>query len=178
MLKGEKPTSRDPVCTVYMTVSWGGGGVMQCNNDCKYYREQVMQHPQGLINLLSYEDAADIVVSALIAGRPEPNPLENPTAGQKIKGHIFLACDDQPTTRHDICEVALGHPFHGWKKMPQFEMTGQCRDQSGAKRLYDSSSTREALGWQPKWASFEEYFDRQIAETRGKMMEEEGATAA
>ena len=156
----------------------GGGGVMQCNNDCKYYREQVMQHPQGLINLLSYEDAADIVVSALIAGRPEPNPLENPTAGQKIKGHIFLACDDQPTTRHDICEVALGHPFHGWKKMPQFEMTGQCRDQSGAKRLYDSRSTREALGWQPKWASFEEYFDRQIAETRGKMMEEEGATAA
>lgn len=137
-----------------------------------------MQHPQGLINLLSYEDAADIVVSALVKGRPEPNPLDNPSGGQKIKGHIFLACDDQPTTRRDICEIALKHPFHGWKKMPEFEVTGQCRGQSGAKRLYDSSRTREVLQWQPKWKSFMEYFERRVAEAREMQGDEAVAAAA
>lgn len=49
--------------------------------------------PDGLIGLVSYEDAAGSVVSVLSADRA------------KVAGEIFLICDGQEQSRQDICKV-------------------------------------------------------------------------
>lgn len=48
----------------------------------------------GLIGLVSYEDAAGSVVAVLSADRA------------KVAGEIFLICDGKEQTRKDICEVS------------------------------------------------------------------------
>jgi nucleoside-diphosphate-sugar epimerase len=50
--------------------------------------------PDGLIGLVSYDDAAGSVLSALSADK------------DKVAGEIFLICDGQEQSREDICKVA------------------------------------------------------------------------
>eukprot|EP00466_Bigelowiella_natans_P015912 jgi/Bigna1/34229/e_gw1.4.106.1 len=106
-------------------------------------RAQVSGSPEGLINLIHYDDAAELVVSAL-------------EAKEAARGSIFLGSDDKPVTRQQICEAALSHPSYGSKfQMPTFTA------QFGAKgKRYDNSATRETLKWQPKFKSFDEFMSQ------------------
>jgi len=109
-------------------------------------RAQVSGSPDGLINLIHYDDAADLVVRAL-------------EAGEEARGRIFLGSDNQPVTRQQICEAAMRHPSYAAKfQMPTFTA------QFGSKgKKYDNSKTREALNWEPKYASFDEFMDQDAA---------------
>ncbi|GAB5360370.1 hypothetical protein AAMO2058_000621700 [Amorphochlora amoebiformis] len=105
-------------------------------------RGQVSGSPEGLINLIHYDDAADLVVAAL-------------KAGSASKGQVFLGVDDRPISRQEICEAAMRHPSYEAKfQMPTFTgMTG-----SLGKR-YDNTMTRQTLGWIPKYPSFDSFID-------------------
>lgn len=121
---------------------------------------QLNSNSEGLINLISYEDAAMAVVAALDAGLKKASAGEAGDAMPEIKGRVFLAADDEPTSRRTICELAMSHPRHSRKLMPKFLL-----DESpsgfagaGAKKVYDSSVTRRDLGWEPRHPSMDEYF--------------------
>mmetsp|Transcript_9357 Transcript_9357/g.14034 ORF Transcript_9357/g.14034 Transcript_9357/m.14034 type:complete len:352 (-) Transcript_9357:253-1308(-) len=105
-------------------------------------RGQVSGSPEGLINLIHYDDAASLVMTAL-------------KAGKKSEGQIFLGSDDKPMSRQEICEAAMRHPSYSARfQMPTF--TGIV----GSKgKRYDSKFTRDRLSWQPKYASFDDFID-------------------
>lgn len=121
---------------------------------------QLNHHSLGEINLISYEDAASAVVAALNAGLAETSGNEG---APQVKGEIFLAAGDEPITRRKICEVALTHPLYSRKKMPKFKGDDTPPEfaTTGAAKVYDSSVTRRTLGWEPRSASMEEYFERE-----------------
>lgn len=132
---------------------------------------QLNHHSQGMINLISYEDAATAVVAALNGGIAEAKGEEGAPG---VKGQIFLAAGDEPITRQKICEVALTHPLYGRKKMPKFkgDDTPPQFAVTGPSKVYDSSWTRRTLGWEPSSASMEEYFERdRLAEGELKVLE-------
>lgn len=109
-----------------------------------------------MINLLAYEDAASVVIAALEAGRRPPSTdSETSSPVPTIKGRVFLAADDEPTSRRRICELAMTHPCHAWKALPEFNSEGPG---AGATKVYDTSVTRRDLEWEPKYKSFTDYF--------------------
>lgn len=124
------------------------------------HARQLNSNSEGLINLISYEDAAMAVVAALDAGLKKASSGEGGEGTPEIKGRVFLAADDEPTSRRKICELAMLHPRHSRKLMPKFLL-----DESpsgfagaGATKVYDSAVTRRDLGWEPRHPSISEYF--------------------
>lgn len=114
---------------------------------------------------MSYEDAASAVVAALNAGIAEKKGEEG---APEVAGQVFLAAEDAPIGRQKICEIALSHPFCYTGKMPKFD--GDNDDplvqQTGPRKVYDSSKTRRVLGWAPKYSSMEQLF----TESKDKIM--------
>ena len=97
--------------------------------------------PDGIINLLHYDDAASSCMAALSVG---------PSV---VSGNIFLISDGNPTTRKGICESALKAKMYVDKTMPGF--SGGDSDPLG--KIYDGSVSNAALKWAPKYASFDEF---------------------
>ena len=64
--------------------------------------------PDGLIGLVSYEDAAGSALSVLSCDK------------SKVAGKVFLICDGKEQSREDICKAALGCQFYEDSKMPAF----------------------------------------------------------
>lgn len=90
----------------------------------------------GIVNLLHYEDAAGAAVAALLA-----------KAGSKKQ--VWLAADDEPLTREQICAAALQCETYHDCEAPTFIGEG------GPKgKVYDTSATRAALSWTPRIPSF------------------------
>jgi nucleoside-diphosphate-sugar epimerase len=90
-----------------------------------------------LLNMLHYEDAASAVICAILAG----------------KGEItYLVSDDEPVTREDICKAALESGLFPGAKMPTFKAETGPRG-----KTCDCSKTKNAIGWEPKYPSFQEY---------------------
>lgn len=106
---------------------------------------EVKGRPDGLINQIHYEDAAAAVVAALLRG---------------ASGEFYLAADDAPLTREQICRVALrAPPFHG-RVMPAFASFDRAdKGGPGTGKVVDASRTRAALGWKPKYATFEQFIE-------------------
>lgn len=113
---------------------------------------QLDSSPDGLINLLAYEDAASAVVAALEAAKNGDN---------NMSGRIFLAADSTPTSRRDICEQALRHPLHAGKTVPRF---AEGAAGAGASKIYDTSVTRRDLNWQPRYDAFGDFMSIKAAE--------------
>lgn len=102
----------------------------------------------GIVNLLHYDDAASACVAALRAGR-EVN-----------RGKTFLISDGRPTTRRGICESALkAKKYSGFVSggVPKFN-----GPEDGPRgKIYDGSKSDEALGWKPKYESFDAFMASQ-----------------
>uniref|UniRef100_A0A7S1N238 NAD(P)-binding domain-containing protein n=1 Tax=Eutreptiella gymnastica TaxID=73025 RepID=A0A7S1N238_9EUGL len=100
---------------------------------------QVKGRPDGLINMIAYEDAASCAVSVL---------------GTKGVGQeIFLVGDGVPITREDICKSARKLNSLADKPMPSFS-PGDGPSPDAGKR-YDCSKLHRMVDWQPRYSSFD-----------------------
>lgn len=93
--------------------------------------------PDGTINMLHYEDAASVCLKAL------ESPLRN---------EIYLASDDYPVSRREICEAALVSGLFPDASMPVFE-----EEAGPVTKKTDCKVTREKLNWTPKYPSFQSF---------------------
>ena len=64
---------------------------------------------------------------------------------------VYRAADDKPLTREQTCVEACWAPRFAGRKVPTF--TGS---DGGVGKVIDSSSTRAAIGWQPRYQTFGE----------------------
>ena len=95
------------------------------------------RRPDGLVNLIHYDDAARLCRRALLRGRA---------------GATYLGCDDQPISRAELVAAAVE-----WAGRGGDEAAPGCRFTASAGplgRRCDSAATRAELGWSPRWASF------------------------
>lgn len=97
--------------------------------------------PEGLINLVHYEDAASAVVSALEAKKPE----------------VYVISDGVPISRREICTAAVQSKHFAGKAMPTFEAPAELPMGGAHGKRLDASKARQQLGWRPKFGSFAEY---------------------
>jgi len=106
-----------------------------------YYLTQsaVAQRADSIINLLHYSDAAGCVVAALLRGRAEG-------------GALYIAADNDPLTRQQICNAALQNAQYAGAAAPAFTAT-----EGGRGKVYNTTATRRALDWQPLYPSFRDY---------------------
>ncbi|KAL3149562.1 hypothetical protein ABBQ32_002341 [Trebouxia sp. C0010 RCD-2024] len=90
------------------------------------------------VNLIHYEDAARLCVAAL-------------QSSSECRGRVFVGADSAPITFEDMMEAC-----HASGKFPgQVEFTGEETSKKG--KIMSNCQTREALNWQPKYPSFEEF---------------------
>jgi nucleoside-diphosphate-sugar epimerase len=114
-------------------------------------RGKVHGAPDGLINLVSYHDAARAVIAA----------LERP----QLRGETLLVVDNQPLSRREICEIARQHPLYSSYAMPAFvENQGSLNAQSSGKR-FDAHRSRAKLGeFKYDFESFAAFIDQVMSE--------------
>jgi hypothetical protein len=104
---------------------------------------EVAGAPDGIINLLHYEDAA---ASCLAAFRAGPSVCS---------GKIFLMSDGHPISRKGICESGLKAKLYKDYSMPVFA-GGECTALALGK-IYDGSESNRLLKFSPKYSSFDEF---------------------
>ncbi|KAJ1409776.1 hypothetical protein B484DRAFT_336557 [Ochromonadaceae sp. CCMP2298] len=103
--------------------------------------ETIDSNADGLVNMLHYEDAAAATLAVALS------------TGFSKK--IFLACDNEVTTREEICESAVASGLFPGSPMPAFA------SESGAPgKICDCSVSRGLLNWQPVYTSFRVYMRR------------------
>jgi nucleoside-diphosphate-sugar epimerase len=103
--------------------------------------KEVAGAPDGIINLLHYEDAA---ASCLAAFRAGPSVCS---------GKIFLMSDGHPISRKGICESALKAKEYKDYSMPIFA-GGGC---IASSKIYDGSESNRLLEFSPEYSSFDEF---------------------
>jgi nucleoside-diphosphate-sugar epimerase len=101
---------------------------------------EIVGGPDGIINLLHYEDAASACMAALLAG---------PQQQQRL----FLISDGNPMTRRQICEYALSAAVYKEKSMPMFAPAQEGKLFTIGK-VYDGSKSNQLLNWKPVYPSF------------------------
>lgn len=103
--------------------------------------------PNGVINLIHYDDAALCVTSALLSSG--------------LTDRVFLVSDGVPISRKDICLAALKNPAYSGLSCPEF--TGDAGLIDGKK--YNVSRVKSELKWKPEFESFavfmEEKYDQE-----------------
>ena len=105
---------------------WCGGGA-----------KEFPSKPDGLINLIHYEDAAEAVVTC----------LEAPGC---VRGEVFLVADGVPVSRQDIAAAAALHPRYR-DSSESVRFTGA---QGVDGKKYNCQKIRTKLGWKPKHESY------------------------
>jgi nucleoside-diphosphate-sugar epimerase len=104
--------------------------------------EDVMRRPDGIINLLHYDDAASACVAALT------------TSNDDAWGKVFLISDGNPMKREEICRTALQHVMYSSTCcMPKFVFNEN--DPKG--KIYDGSQGQNVLKWKPAFQSFRHF---------------------
>ncbi|XP_028755439.1 uncharacterized protein LOC114714825 isoform X1 [Neltuma alba] len=98
----------------------------------------VDSRPDHILNLIHYEDAASLAVAIL---------------KKKIRGKIFLGCDNHPLSRQEMMDL-INRSGKFSKKFDKFTGTN---DPLG-KRL-NNSKTRKEIGWEPKYSSFAHFLE-------------------
>lgn len=90
------------------------------------------------VNLIHYEDAASLCVAAL-------------QSGTECQGRVFVGADGSPLTFEEMIDACLtSDKFSG-----SVDFTGQESSKKG--KIMSNCQTREALDWQPKYFSFEDF---------------------
>jgi len=106
--------------------------------------QEFMSNPNGLINLIHYDDAARCVITALL--KSSDLKRMNPKL-------LFLASDGFPMSKENICKAALMCPFYEKKFIPTF--LGDKYIVDGKK--YGTSLILKSLEWKPVFKSFEHF---------------------
>ena len=104
----------------------------------------IQGNPDGLVNLLHYDDAAGACLAALRAGP------------SMCRGQTFLISDGQPQSRRQICESALKSAVYRGRSMPTFASEP---DPTQPGKRYDGSFSNKALNWKPKYESFAKFME-------------------
>ena len=104
---------------------WCGGGA-----------KEFPSKPDGLINLVHYEDAAEAVIACL-------------EAPGSVRGEVFLVADGAPVSRQNIAAAAALHPRYRESEGVRF--TG---GQGVDGKKYNCQKIRTRLGWKPKHESY------------------------
>ena len=94
---------------------------------------QLPSSPNGLINLLHYDDAARAIILA----------LEKPTPG------VFVLSDGVPITRENINAAAVACPDYEKCTIPKFVGSPNVEG-----KTLDSTKFRETFNWTPEFKSF------------------------
>jgi nucleoside-diphosphate-sugar epimerase len=104
--------------------------------------------PNGLINLVHYDDAAEAVLSAF-------------EEAEAVSQEIFLIADGQALTRAEICKatVELCPVFRGGSA-PNFAGDSSLMD---GKR-YNVAKAQSRLHWSPKFAHFSSFMGGDYAQ--------------
>ena len=107
--------------------------------------KDVQGRPDGIINLLHYDDAASACMAAIEAGP------------KTVAGKTFLISDSHPTTRLGICESAIKAAKYVDKTIPP--IVGG--DDMPRGKIYDGSWSDATLNWKPKYESFDKFMASQ-----------------
>ena len=95
----------------------------------------VVANGNQLLNMIHYDDAAQVLIAALLRKGREPN--------------LFVACDGHPVTKTEIWQSAVDRHWvdasHGW---PAFT---PCQGQATCGKEIDCSLLRDSLGWKPEF---------------------------
>lgn len=117
---------------------------------------------EGTLNMLHYEDAAAICIRALLTDVPGSNietSIYSNSNRQSLvleNQNIFLAADDTPISRIDVCRAAVASKQFGELPLPTFATaTGP------PGKVCDDSWTRARLCWRPVHRTFA-YFMRKL----------------
>lgn len=93
------------------------------------------RRPDGLLNLIHYEDAATLCTAALQGGRA---------------GRVYVGCDGAPISRQELVDAtARSHRYGSGGHRCRFVGT-----EGPLGRRCDNEATRRELGWQPRVPSF------------------------
>lgn len=132
-------------------------------------------NPDGLVNMLHYEDAAAAAVVALqcaatgvraAAAGGGAAAVGSPAAAAADDADgldVFLVSDNSPVTRRELVDAALAHPTFADAKAPVFEAdipsplpggVPMPAERGGLGKAIDCSRTWEVLGWKPRFASY------------------------
>ncbi|KAK9933686.1 hypothetical protein M0R45_020867 [Rubus argutus] len=98
----------------------------------------VEAHPDHVLNLIHYEDAASLSVAIL---------------KKRLHNQILLGCDNHPLSRKEVMDLVN----KSGKFTKVFESFTGTTDPLG-KRL-NNSKTRAEIGWEPKYPSFSQFLD-------------------
>jgi nucleoside-diphosphate-sugar epimerase len=110
---------------------------------------EVQQRGDGLINQVHYQDAATAAVAALLRG---------------AAGATYLAADDRPMTREQICRAACRAPSFRGRTAPRFAGASGPAGKACVGKVIDCSRTRAALGWAPRHRTFDAFITSLCAE--------------
>jgi nucleoside-diphosphate-sugar epimerase len=103
--------------------------------------------PDGLINLLHYEDAAAACRAALRAGP------------RVCQSKAFLISDGHPLSRYAICHSALKAKVYQQQGFVMPSFAGD-DDQPGARsKIYDGTVSNQLLNWRPRYESFDAFME-------------------
>ena len=109
----------------------------------KEEKREINSCPNGLINMIHYDDAARCIIKALLTSFESNNQL-------------FLVSDGVPMSRQSICEAALKCPLYHSKILPTFLGDPSCID----GKQYQTSLVCNKLGWTPMFRSFAEFMEK------------------
>jgi nucleoside-diphosphate-sugar epimerase len=99
--------------------------------------QESKRRPDGLINLIHYDDAADLCLAALARGDSHA---------------VYVGCDDEPIQRQALVDATTAADgFLTRANAHRCTFTG--RDGPLGRRC-DNSDTRAALGWTPRHPSY------------------------
>jgi len=98
----------------------------------------------ALVNLIHYEDAAELCIAALTS---------------HTKSTVFLGTDGVPVTREAIARLAVDSgAYAADAAVPEFTQTDGPRG-----RVMSNDFTRRTLNWEPKYSSFKFFMKRDAA---------------
>jgi nucleoside-diphosphate-sugar epimerase len=108
-----------------------------------FLRTPVLERrPDGIINLIHYDDAAALCVAALARGQPES---------------VYVGCDDEPITRQALVEASVRSDLYAQSEV--LHRTRFTATEGTLGRRCSNSRTRSALGWQPRHRSFRKWLE-------------------
>jgi nucleoside-diphosphate-sugar epimerase len=101
--------------------------------------------PDGIVNLLHYDDAAGACLAAMRVG------------SSVCAGRVFLISDGHPLTRLQICQSSVqAKIYQEYKdKLPAF--TQEAGSQVNKGKIYDGSLSNKLLKWSPQYESFDAF---------------------
>ncbi len=108
---------------------------------------------ESCINLIHYEDAADLCYKILVGEE------DGEAAAGYHRGQIFLGCDNNPVSFQKMMDATfLSGEYKGHCKF-----TGEAQEFVG--KLATNNLTRERLSWEPKFESYEAFMSQGAKDT-------------